>query len=92
MIPQPAVNLPSNDCDILRNWASAYGAAVRQRTVRQETTVAKHGTLPEFLYQRHLEGGDKVDLNFGVKEDEDLNEHEVSEEASVSDEGQKEFD
>ena len=33
MIPLPAVNLPSNDCDILRNWTSAYGSVVRQRTV-----------------------------------------------------------
>ncbi|PFX28225.1 hypothetical protein AWC38_SpisGene7031 [Stylophora pistillata] len=37
----------------MRDWASAYGAAVRQRTVRQETTMAKHGTLPEYIYQRH---------------------------------------
>ena len=50
--------------------ASAYGAAVRQRTVRQETTMAKHGTLPEYLYQRHFKVGDKVNLNFGVDEDE----------------------
>ena len=58
--------------------------------------MAKHGTLPEYLYQRHLEVGDKVNLNFGVDEDEgpheDLNEREVSEEASVSGGGQQEFD
>ena len=46
--------------------------------------------------QRHLEVGDKVNLKFGVDEDEgpheDLNEREVSEEASVSSEGQQEFD
>ena len=64
MTPLPAVNLSSNDCDILRNyWASAYGAAVRQRTVRQETTItciAKQGTLPEFLYQCHLEVSDTM--------------------------------
>ena len=57
--------------------------------------MVKHGTLPEYLYQRHLEVGDKVNLNFGVDEDEgpheDLNEREVSEEASVSSEGQQEF-
>ena len=80
----------------LRNWASAYGAAVRQRTRRHETSMAKHGTLPEYLYQRHLKVCDNVNLNFGVDEDEgpheDLNEHEVSEEASYSDEGQQEFD
>ena len=58
--------------------------------------MAKHGTLPEYLYQHHLEVGDKVNLNFAVDEDEgpheDLNEREVSEEASVYSEGQQEFD
>ena len=61
----------------------------RQRTVRQETTMAQHGALPEYLYPRHLEVGVEVNLNYAVHEDEgpheDLNEHEVSEEASDSD-------
>ena len=34
MMPLSIVSLPANDCDLLRNWASAYGAAARQRTVR----------------------------------------------------------
>ena len=38
----------------MRNYACTYGAAVRQRTTRQETTMAKHGTMPEMLYQRKL--------------------------------------
>ena len=42
-------------CDALRDWASSYGAAVRQNTVRQETTMARHGTLPEFTYQRQCQ-------------------------------------
>ena len=37
-----------------------YGAAVRHRTVQQETTMDKLRTLLEFLYQRHLEVGDQV--------------------------------
>ena len=49
--------------------------------------MAEHGTLPEYPYQRHLEVGDMVNLNFGVDEDEgpheDLNEQN---------EGQQEFD
>ena len=52
MKPLPIVNMSPADCNALRNWASSYGAAVRQRTVRQETTMARHGTLPEFMYQR----------------------------------------
>ena len=47
--------------------------------------MAKHGTLPEFIYQRHLEVSDKVHLNFGFHEDEDLNEDEACEEANDSD-------
>ena len=54
--------------------------------------MARQGTLPEFLYQRHLEVGDTVHLNFGFHEDEDLNEDEACEEANDSDEGQNEFD
>ena len=93
MMPLSVVNLPAGDCDLLHNWASTYGAAVRQRTVRQETTMAKHGTLPEHLYQHHLEVGDKVNLDFevGEDEDEDFNEHEAKR-ACVSDEDQQEFD
>jgi len=29
MVPLSVVNLPANDCDLLRKWNSAYGAAVR---------------------------------------------------------------
>ena len=49
----------------MQEWAREYGAAVRQRTVRPETTMAKHGTLPEFIYQRTcLQSGDKVEVVF----------------------------
>ena len=49
--PLPTVNLSESDCEILRRWISAYGVAIQQRTVRQETTTSKHGTLPDFVYQ-----------------------------------------
>ena len=52
--PLPIVDMSNANCDIMRNWASAYGAQVRQRTVRQETTMAKHGNLPEFICQSQL--------------------------------------
>ena len=55
MKPLPIVNMSPADCNALRNWASSYGAAVRQRTVSQETTMARHGTVPEFMYQRQCE-------------------------------------
>ena len=43
--PLPAVEMSQANCDLMRDWASSFGAAVRQCTVRQETTMAKHGTL-----------------------------------------------
>ena len=47
----------------MRNYALTYGAAVRQRTNRQETTMARHGTMPEMIYQRQLQiSANKVDL------------------------------
>ena len=55
MKPLPIVNMHPADCDALRDWASSFGAAVRQRTVHQETTITRHGTLPEFMHQRQCE-------------------------------------
>ena len=39
---------------MMREWASLNGAVVRQRSVRQETTMAKAGTLPEGSYDVEL--------------------------------------
>lgn len=50
-----AVQIPKNEEEKLRVLADSYTRAVRQRSVRQETTMAKCGTLPTYLYT------DKVD-------------------------------
>ena len=67
-------------CDLLWNWASSYGAAVRQRTVRQETTMAKHGTLPEFIHQRQCVTSDKPITFASGQDDERLDNEEVDNE------------
>ena len=72
------------DCDSLRDWASSYGAAVRQRTVRQETTMARHGTLPEFMHQRQCEVAEKpisIAFDAQVSTAEAVTENEKVEEA-----------
>ena len=78
--PLPTVNLSESECEILRRWASAYGAAIQQRTVRQETTMSKHGTLPDFVYQyqRQLAVDERVTLNFRFDENEDVSEDHES--------------
>ena len=53
MKPLPTVDISRANCVIMRDWASVYGAAVRQWTMWQETTMAKHGTHPEYKYQWH---------------------------------------
>lgn len=47
---------------VMRDWAQTFGAAVRQRSVRQETTMARAGTLPSYLYQREVRPGESVSL------------------------------
>ncbi len=53
--PLPVVKMNASDVEEMRTFASTFGAAVRQRTNRQETTMSKHGTMPEYVYQRTLE-------------------------------------
>ena len=72
--PLPVVDMSKPNCDIMRDWALAYGAAERQRTVRQETTMAKHGTLPEYIYQRHCIRSDQP-INITLEEADQDEEH-----------------
>ena len=60
MKPLANVDTRPADCDALRDWVSCYGTAIRQRTVHQETTMARHGTLPEFMCQRQCEIAEKA--------------------------------
>ena len=70
--PLPVVDMSKAHCDVMRDWASSYGAAVRQRTVRQETTMAKHGTLPEYMYQRHCISAEQaINVSFEETEEEE---------------------
>ena len=84
MKPLANVDMRPADCDALRDWASSYGAAVRQRTVRQETTMARHGTLPEFMHQRQCEVAEKpisIAFDAQVSTAEAVTENETVEEA-----------
>ena len=70
----------------MQDWASSYGAVVRQRTVRQETTMAKHGTLPEYIYQRHCISAERP-INVSFEEPEEEEEEEEEEEARIDESG-----
>ena len=58
-------NLPvmsSADQDLMRNWANTHGKCVRQRTVQQETTKYKAGTLPLNMYQTAIHRGERLEI------------------------------
>ena len=58
-------NLPvmsSADQDLMRNWANTHGKCVRQRTVRQETTKYKAGTLSLNMYQTAVHRGERLEF------------------------------
>ena len=78
--PLPVIQMSQADCDLLSNWASSYGVAVRQRTVRQETMMAKHGTLAEFIHQRQCVTLDKPITFASGQDDERLDNEEVDNE------------
>ena len=60
--PLPAVPMTPQCVQVKRGWAQTFGAAVRQRSVRQETTMARAGTLPSYLYQREVRLGESASL------------------------------
>ena len=62
MSPLPVVTMSNANIQKLHDWAQTYGAAVRQRTNRQQTTMAKHGALPDYMYQRILTPGEKISI------------------------------
>ena len=43
----------------MQDWASAHGS-MRERIVRQEITMARAGTVPDYLYQKEVQVREKV--------------------------------
>ena len=58
---QPVMS--SADQGLMRNWANTHGKCVRQRTVRQETTKYKAGTLPLNMYQTAVHCGEWLEFH-----------------------------
>ena len=60
--PLPPVPMAPQGVQRIRDWAQTLGAAVRQRSVKQETTMTRAETLPSYLYQREIQPGEPVSL------------------------------
>ena len=59
----PAIKASQEEIAMMREWARVHGTSVRQRSVRQETTMARAGMLPEYLYQKEIQVGEKINLS-----------------------------
>ena len=66
--PLSLVKLPANECEIKQNWATSYGAAVRQRTKKPRWQSKAHYQSPEYMYQRELIAINRVDVVFEEEE------------------------
>ena len=84
-------NLNADQKREMREWASVNGAVVRQRSSRQETTMARAGTLPENAYFQELRPLSAQEKNSGDASEEEINEEltedEIPEYESDSDVG-----
>ena len=55
----PAIKATREYISKMQDWASAHGS-MRQRIVRQEITMARAGTVPDYLYQKEVQVREKV--------------------------------
>lgn len=69
--PLPAVSMSDVHQDFMREWARNNGKTMRQRTVRQETTKYKSGTLPLNMYKTEEEIGEKLQFDRASEEREE---------------------
>ena len=70
--PLTTVSMSDVHQDFMREWARNNGKFVRQKTVRQETTKYKSGTLLLNMYQSEEQIGEKVTFDSAGDEEEDL--------------------
>ena len=66
----PPVPMAPQCMQSMRDWAQTFDAAVRQRSVRQETTMERAGTLPSYLYQREVQPGESVSLEHSISREQ----------------------
>ena len=55
----------------MRDWASSNCAVVRQRSGRQETTIARGGTFPEHPYYQELKPVSNADNEYSDEHESD---------------------
>ena len=89
---KPTRKLTPNQCEIMLGWANEFGKCVRQKTVRQETTMFKAGTLPLNMYPKNVPTPSAPLVLDVVVHNEEDEPNEGDEEDTISDESENEND
>ena len=90
LCPSAQVRLSVEEKERMRTWANENSKAVRQKTVRQETTKYKAGTLPLNLYQTSNMPQEKV--QFVPVGDNDTRQEQADDDHDTQDEFIMDFD
>ena len=72
-------------------WAANNGKAIRQRTVRQETTKFKAGTLPRNLYATSAQSTEKMIIERVEEDYHEDSEHDEEQESEHDTESESEL-
>ena len=72
-------------------WAANNGKAIRQRTVRQETTKFKAGTLPLNMYATSAQSTEKIIIEHVEEDHHEESEHDEEQESEYDTESESEL-
>ena len=72
-------------------WAASNGKAIRQRTVRQETTKFKAGTLPLNMYATSAQSTEKIIIEHAEEDHHEEAEHDEEQESEYDTESESEL-
>ena len=72
-------------------WAAKNGKAIRQRTVRQETTNFKAGTLPLNMYATSAQPTEKIVIEHVEEYHHEESEHDEEQESEYDTESESEL-
>ena len=76
---------------MILEWAASNGKAVRQRTVRQETTKFKAGALPLNMYATSAQSTEKIIIEHVEEDHHQQSEHDEEQESKYDTEYESEL-
>lgn len=88
---KPARKLNDRKREVMLEWAANNGEAVRQRTVRQETTKFKAGTLPLNMYTTSAQSTEKIIIELVEEDHHEESEHDEEQESEYNTESESEL-